>query len=127
MPCVTACSITWSDSIFSRIKSKLFYWALKTLLGSHLPSQFNRISYQPQQKLLATPLLIPQLCSICFPLLLMFSATWNASPSFLPSSNPLLSVSPSQVRILQEKSWKVGKDLESGMQKEGESREGTQW
>lgn len=111
MPRVTACSITCSDSVFSRIKSRLVYWALKTLLRSHRPSQFNQISYQPQQKLSATLLLIPQLCSICFPLLLTFSPTWNASPSCLPSSNPLLSGWFSLTRSVENSARKV---MESG-------------
>lgn len=59
-------------------------------------------------------------------LLLMVSPTWNASPSFLLSPNPSplqgASVLPSQLRILQEEPWKVGKDLESRMRKEGKQK-----
>lgn len=121
--CRCPLSVMGSDSLFPpgwNPNSSNGPWG-PTKIGSHLPpSSFPTQSdlHYPQQKPAATSRLVPQLCSICFSLLLMFSPTWKLPPPFYLVQTLLCfqgtSVPPSQVRILQEEPWKVRQDLESG-------------
>lgn len=78
-------------------------------------------SYTLSRNLQSLLFLVPKLCTICSPLLLMFSPTWNTSPSFLANPNPALwgCFSPAQsVENSEKRATESGiRSIERGQQR----------